>query len=291
MPKLTKVDLSNLKKISNYNKFTLKTLLEFYEEYICSIYYWFKLKDGTEIILNFFKENFCHLAGTHKVYPENLQKRYQGKEGYKKILNNKMTFKTLKNYNSSKFNADVIQRVEYFPFMLQLLDKAELVKFNPYKVSGKCNIKADIIFYSDMLGARVHLGAVKEKESKITYAPETFFPRELGKKSTNKYTINQDYKQIIDRKKFLKQRGRPLDYKFNNINWTSQNLKSKFKSIVESHEGAFYRKCSKEGVAALLSDKIDVVKIEINGTTYAIYKAKDDIKVDNKLCELKEKGA
>lgn len=280
---LSKDDLLNLKKVVKYNKFTLKDLQEFYIEYVCCSYYYFKLDDGKEIVLNFFKENLCHLLAVQKCYPEKMSGHYEGINGYDKIITEEITFDKLISLNKGEFDKNAL-RVQYFPFILRVLQNAKIVKFNPEKIGSI--MKGELIIYDDILGARVHISVIRESEHKNIYSAESFFVRKLSQKDFDLYTNKKDHppQNIIERKIVRKNNSNDLnDFKnfFDDVSWTSQGLKHKFEMIKSNKKGAIFREGDSGQVALLLRNKVEVVKIIKGGKVYIVYKKEDYHKVEN----------
>lgn len=178
---------------------TLKDLQEYYDSILVGKTYIYTLrpnkkKETIEIKIKFFKENLPHLLGIQKVVPSYEKKLYQGKRGYEGILNETITLEKLKGFDKQKAKKDkkiplIEKKLMYFKLIDKLLLNCKIVKFYPDKITGFTSINSEFILYLDELGVRLHLGAIKNDNSKdILYYPETFIVTDIKRRGFDRFT-------------------------------------------------------------------------------------------------------
>lgn len=191
-------DMPNLDKLPDVNQISLQLLQDFYENYVIGYLYKYKLKGDIELNIRFYREDFCHLLGIHKVVPQNMKGRYVGKNGYEKIKSGELTIANLKSMNEKEFN-NIKLRMSAFFFVYKLMRDADIVKFFNKRVKGNCNLRSEFILYDEQSGYKLHLGVLKEQPDKDKYSPETYIVKRCSKKDKNYYTDGQQYMSIISR--------------------------------------------------------------------------------------------
>lgn len=189
-------DLYDLKQKPKINDISLNLLCEYYKKYLLPFEYRYTFEDTSRIVvLDFKKENFCHLLGIESVVKKSISKceiyNYKGITGWNNIENSLLTFNELKRINKKKFNS-VKAKYVYFYLIPKLIDKPFAVKYNKSKVNPSTDIKCEVLFYNQVQNdnAIVHLGIGKEKDN--CYYPRTFFVEKTKKFSEDKYIRNQD---------------------------------------------------------------------------------------------------
>jgi hypothetical protein len=145
-----------------------------------------------EVRIFFDKEHFHHLIGLHKLSDLRQIKR-SNTEAFDDIINDKLTYEEIA---SSEFFNEMSDRLEYFPFLEQMLDSEEaMIKYN--KSQAKSSIEAEYIIYSKIDDLYVHFFIdIDEKQQK--YFGRTFFTR-----SDSLYLYDRPYK-ILEKTKIIK---------------------------------------------------------------------------------------
>lgn len=179
-------ELHNLEKKPKIDQINLKLLLEYWIQYLEPFEFQYVLEDeGSSVIsLRFPSENFAHLLGVETIakrggikYPDT--KKYKGQQAYDCILDENLTFESLKSLNKTIFKS-VKDKFLYFYQIPYLVEAAsEIINFS--KTPGSL-IECELLIYNDMHGVYVHLGLEKEDSGQF-YIPRTFLiERNLGKK-------------------------------------------------------------------------------------------------------------
>lgn len=194
--------ISDLEKINQKPKInqdvSLKLIADFYLNTIAPKNYYFLLDDKTNINLRFSKEHFCHLMAIHYFCPDpSLEHQYKSHGGFYNIINNQLTFDSLKSLNKEKFK-EYKERMQYFPFIYQILNNCNTVKFDKDLVDGKCKIDVEFLLYNTHDNKKMHLGINLENSNKDIYFAKSFFISKSNK--INKYTDGQKKLEIIDKK-------------------------------------------------------------------------------------------
>jgi len=125
-----------------------------------------------EVRLFFEKEHFYHLLGLHKLR-DIEQLKINSVKLFDNILNEKITYKDI---SSSRFFDDISDRIEYLPYLEQILDDEKtIIKYN--KSRCKSSIDAKYILYGKINGLNVHY-FIDIDEKKQKYFGRTFFARQ-----------------------------------------------------------------------------------------------------------------
>lgn len=104
------------------------------------------------INLAFYKENYMHLIGLHKLTDLQLQ-RYKKEKLYDMIINDMLTYEDIKK---SVFFSEIEKRIEYFPRLEQALDSNELmIKYRRGFAAGTV-ITAEYIIVYDYENTTLH---------------------------------------------------------------------------------------------------------------------------------------
>jgi hypothetical protein len=184
---LTIEQLQTLTTLPNMTDISLKLLLEFYESNLCGKAFNYVLADDEGNIypvnLLFHNDNFCHLLGLQYIKAPG-SKVAKGARGVQDIRAGVITFDTLKRVNKGRFKS-VKYRIQYFPFLLQLLQNPSAIQFDPSLVTD-CIITCDLILYDDYETRKVHLGV--EKNTDGDYFAKTFV---IENKCGTRYIENQ----------------------------------------------------------------------------------------------------
>ena len=125
-----------------------------------------------EVRIFFDKEHFYHLSGLHKLR-DIWQVKINTAKLYDDILNEKLTYNEI---SSSAFFDEMSDRLEYLPYLEQILDSEEtMIKYNQSQT--KSGIEAKYIIYSRIDGLYVHF-FIDLNEERQKYFGRTFFTRE-----------------------------------------------------------------------------------------------------------------
>jgi len=166
----------NLNSVPNESNIELKTILDFYEDYLMSKIFVYHLDNDVCIKLKFHKSNFCHLLGLHYITSPNTNHiRYEGNFGYNKIKKDGLSFETLESINKHEYELNK-NRIIYFPFVYQLLQNPNAIDFDKTKI-GKCNVDCKIMFYDEYHNVNIHLGIRGNTEY---FFPVTFLVELIG---------------------------------------------------------------------------------------------------------------
>lgn len=202
-------ELLDLDRIPKLEECSLKLIQEFHDEIIAKYIYVYKLKNGTELRIRFYKENLPHLLGIHKVVKDKkLRKLYQGENGYNRIVSGDIDIQDLKNKDNQlkdheKKLGEITPKITCFHLIPKLLEECTIVKFYPERVRGNCTLKSEFILFHEELGIKLHLGVLKDTINSTVYVPETFIPKSARARDKNRYTEGQEFKAIIERDKIL----------------------------------------------------------------------------------------
>lgn len=173
---LTKEQLSCIRYVPNESDIDIKTILEFYNEYLLPYKFMYHLQDGLCIKLQFHKSNFCHLLGLHYIESKTTKHDpYERTNGYNKIMREGLSMQKLESINKFQYCYNK-NRILYFPFILQLLQNPNVIEFDKTKIS-KCTVQCDIILYDEYHNVNIHLGI--SGNTKYFY-PVTFLVEPIG---------------------------------------------------------------------------------------------------------------
>lgn len=104
---MTKQELIELNRIPDIDECNLKSIQEFHDEILAKNIYGYKLNNGVELKIRFYKENLPHLLGIQKVVKDKkLKKLYQGKNGYNGIVDLDITIEKLKQLDNQLKDKD-----------------------------------------------------------------------------------------------------------------------------------------------------------------------------------------
>jgi hypothetical protein len=169
---LTVADLLTLTTKPLQKDVTIQTILEFYEQHLCTykIIYELDSEERPELRLRFEPDQLYHLLGIHHV----LGKKYNGLPGFNKIKDGTFTWKYMKQKNEQGFKSKK-NRMLYFPFVYQLLRSPELVLFDGEKADT--NNDSELILYNQVEKAYMHLGVSQYTDQENYYFPRSFYDR------------------------------------------------------------------------------------------------------------------
>ncbi len=173
---LKKENLLNLNYVPNESNIDIRTIQEFYENYLMPYIFKYQLNDDLAITLKFHKTNFCHLLGLHYITSSTMHHiKYEGDFGYKKIRDEGLSFEKLEAINKHEFDLNR-NRILYFPFVYQLLQNPYVIEFDKAKVK-KCSVDCKLMFYDEYHNVNIHLG-VRSKNG--DFFPVTFLVEPIG---------------------------------------------------------------------------------------------------------------
>lgn len=195
---LTKEDLLSITKKPLEAEMPLKTLAEFYDTYLTRKYFNYTLEyediDGNvvnrEVKLLFETDNLTHLLGFQHIFDGLADAtKYEGADGYIKIIDEDVTMKTFKEAAFKEKYKKYKERILFFPFIYQLLKNPIAVCFSPEDVSlTKVNLKSEFIFYDSYVNRYLHLGIDFNSNQPAYFFPRTFFVRKDSKYFENQIT-------------------------------------------------------------------------------------------------------
>lgn len=206
--KMTIQKLSELNRIPKIDECNLKMIQEFHDEVLAQNIYVYKLNNGTELRLRFFRENLPHLLGIHKVVKDrNLKKLYQGQNGYNGIVDGSITIEKLKQLDNQLKKEDkqlkaITPKITCFHLIPKLLENCKIIKFYPERVEGTCTLKSEFILFDEELGIKLHLGVLKSSDNSSIYVPESFIPKRSRDRDRDRLTHTipkQEFKTIVER--------------------------------------------------------------------------------------------
>ena len=173
------------------SKFTLKSILQDYEQDLCGKTFFYELNNKWEVNLVFHKEDFCHLIGLQHVYGKD--KRYLGTSGYRSIVDEKITVSSLMKHNKKGFNY-IKKRLEYFSKIYELLTTGDVVKFYADRVRPRTTVVADFLVKDGRKEVMLHL--FMRRESGSQFSPVSFIVKSQKDKYPNQYIAGQEHKTI-----------------------------------------------------------------------------------------------
>jgi len=170
----------------------LQEIQRIYKINLCDKKFHYLLENDTEINIVFYEENLCHLLGIQHVF--NNDKKYLGRSGYNKIVDNTLTTKYLKNHNEKGYNSIKI-KLSHFNEIYDLMQNCQIFKFYQERCYPRTQIRADFVFYSDENEYLLQLFAIQERDS-TQYSPTSFIVKTKNDKYFNQYIHSQEYKKI-----------------------------------------------------------------------------------------------
>lgn len=191
--------LHGLDQKPKIDEINLKILLEYWTYYLqpFEMQYLLDDEDSSLISLRFPSDRFAHLLGVETIAKKGRVKysdlkQYRGQRAYDAILDETLTFESLKSLNKPAFKS-VKDKYLYFYQIPYLVEEAtEIINFSKTLDSL---IQCELLIYNGMHGVYVHLGLEKEASGQF-YIPRTFLiERNLGKKYIDA-TIDDKNKQI-----------------------------------------------------------------------------------------------
>lgn len=163
-------------------------VLKFYRTNITPYQYSYDLANGSTVSLVLKDENFCKLLAMDEFAPSRYKSRdYLDLKGLKSIEDG--TISSSKNKAAkSKIWREYKNRIEYFPFLVDLLFKPEFIIFNPSLASTK--IKADVLLgYKLSEKEHLHLFCNYIDAKKINMKAVTFIYHKNDKYFKGQVTI------------------------------------------------------------------------------------------------------
>jgi len=174
-------------------KLDLKSILENYEQALCDKTFCYELNDKWKVNLAFYREDFCHLAGLQHVYKKS--KRYLGANGYRLIVEGKVTINALKAHNEKGFNY-IKGKLGFFDSIYELLINGKAIKFYADRANPRTIISADFIIYHENKEVLLHLFMRRENEKSNQYAPTSFIVKSPNDPNYHQYIKGQENKTI-----------------------------------------------------------------------------------------------
>lgn len=137
-----------------------------------------------DLTLAFYKENYMHLIGLHKLTDLQLQRYSKGKL-YDMVMNEKLTYEDIRK---SVFFTEIESRIRYFPVLEQILDSNEMmIKYKRGFATGTV-IAAEYIIVYDYGDTTLHFFIDQNKESG-KYIGKSFFDRSDDRFFTGQQTF------------------------------------------------------------------------------------------------------
>jgi hypothetical protein len=143
------------------------------------------------ITIVFKEEHFYHLIGLQYLN-DIVYLRKNKKAIFKKIMNNEITFKNISN---SVFVDQVVERINNFSYIIQLLSTDRIIKFDPKRVYSRIN--ADYIMVKNNEGNNLMLFLGKNNNDDNLY-PVSFIIRNNNDYIYGQKSIGIKDIQIID---------------------------------------------------------------------------------------------
>lgn len=205
---MAKQELIELNRIPDIDECNLKWIQEFHDEIIAKNIYVYKLNNGIELRIRFFKENLPHLLGIQKVVKDKkIKKLYQGLNGYNGIVDGSITIEKLRKLDNQLKDKDkqlnaITPKITCFHLIPKLLENCTIIKFYPERVKGKCTLKSEFILFDEELGVKLHLGVLRSSDNSTIYVPESFIPKGPRDRDRNRLTHTtpkQEFKTIIEK--------------------------------------------------------------------------------------------
>lgn len=137
-----------------------------------------------DLTIAFYKENYMHLVGLHKLTDLQLQRYSKGKI-YDMVMNDELTYEDIRK---SVFFSEVESRIRYFPLLEQALDSNELmIKYKRGFAKGTV-ITAEYIIVYDYKNTTLHF-FIDQNQKTGKYVGKTFFDRSDDKFFTGQQTF------------------------------------------------------------------------------------------------------
>ena len=170
------------------NKVEYKDILMFFRDEIIVYEYRYTLEDNTTILLKIKEQHFCKLLALDEFAPSTYKRRmYLDELGLEKVEKEELTSVDSKN-KKPKIWKTYKNRIEYFPYLRELLLKPEYVIFNKQLLNTKIDAQI-ILLYRLSETEYIHLFCKQIKDN--TIIPITFLIHK-----NDKYIINQETKVI-----------------------------------------------------------------------------------------------
>jgi hypothetical protein len=172
------------------SKFILKSILQDYEQGLCGKTFFYELNSKWDVNLVFHKEDFCHLIGLQYVYGKD--KRYLGANGYRSIIEEKITVDSLIKHNKKGFNY-IKKRLEFFCKIYELLTTGNVVKFYADRVRPRTTVVADFLVQDGHKEVVLHL--FMRRESGSQFSPVSFIVKSQKDKSLTDILLGRSIKR------------------------------------------------------------------------------------------------
>lgn len=203
------VELKNLTVKPKINDISLELLRKFYECFLHPFIYTYRIIDAhgsREIAVQFHTRNFCHLLGVESIARNSVKysdlHHYRGENGWNNIKNGYIDIRHLKSLNQRKFQS-VKAKYVYFYLIPSILEMPLAVRYDKSNVASPTKIECELLFYSMVDHAVIHLGLEKDSEGDY-YVPRTFFVEKLGKDQTKDiYIENQEQLMVIKQNRII----------------------------------------------------------------------------------------
>lgn len=183
-------------------KIDLKKLVVNYTDNLCRKTFKYVIHNKTKnvfenIIIRFYIENCCHLLGLQHIFGIN-NNDYLGEKGYNRIIDEKITIKSMKKHDAKQYNYIKI-KLEHFDEIYDIMLHGELIKFNKEICKPRSKIRADFVLFKDNKTYILHLFLKSESPGSEQYAVVSFVVNTIKDDNYKHYIDEQEYKKISDR--------------------------------------------------------------------------------------------
>lgn len=120
-------------------------------------------------------------------------KRYLGANGYRSVVDEKITIDSLIKHNKKGFNY-IKKRLAFFDKIYELLTTGKVVKFYADRVKPRTTIVADFLVQDGRKEVVLHLFMRRENGSQ--FSPISFIVKSQNDKYPNQYIVGQETKAI-----------------------------------------------------------------------------------------------
>ena len=152
----------------------------------------------SKIILNFSETEFVHLAGLHKLVDNEFFRTASRKKVFDYALEGKISYDTLTKSENFDF---VKERIEYFEFLENMLDRNDII----FKYNAKRNvfslIQADYLLQSEHTGRDIYIFLDRLEDTDLHFC-RSFFP-----KGDKDFTAGQTKYTFLYKEKINKNTG------------------------------------------------------------------------------------
>ena len=192
-------ELLRLERNPRINELSLKLLQNFYERYASAFIWQYTLEAECglqqEIELRCGKEQFCHLLGIEKIAKRHVSSReirfFRGQQGWSSIHSGQLDMRSLRALDGQAFRSGK-EKFVFFYLLPRILEKPEVVIYDPSKVEPPTNIASSLLFYDAGQSAYVHLGL--DTDDAGFYVPRSFFVEKVTDKHDGQRFVGRQVK-------------------------------------------------------------------------------------------------